>query len=42
MIYEGIAQMEEQRSPKPKVEGSSPSSPAMNGPLAQLVRASGS
>ena len=28
MIYRGIAQLVEQRSPKPRAEGSSPSAPA--------------
>ena len=27
-LYRGIAQLVEQRSPKPRVEGSSPSAPA--------------
>ena len=27
-VYRGIAQLVEQRSPKPRVEGSSPSAPA--------------
>ena len=34
----GIAQLVEQRSPKPRAEGSSPSAPAKYGPVVQLVR----
>ena len=34
MVFRGIAQLVEQRSPKPRVEGSSPSTPARKNPLA--------
>ena len=37
-FYRGIAQLVEQRSPKPRAEGSSPSAPAISGPVVQLVR----
>ena len=36
--YRGIAQLVEQRSPKPRAEGSSPSAPAKYGAVVQLVR----
>ena len=49
MRFRGIAQLVEQRSPKPRAEGSNPSAPAIkvlrlritiliNGPVVQLVR----
>ena len=36
--FRGIAQLVEQRSPKPRAEGSNPSAPAIYGPVVQLVR----
>ena len=35
--HRGIAQLVEQRSPKPRAEGSSPSAPAMDKALKHLV-----
>ena len=35
--YRGIAQLVEQRSPKPRAEGSSPSAPAIYADIAQSV-----
>ena len=35
--YRGIAQLVEQRSPKPRAEGSNPSAPAIFADIAQLV-----
>ena len=35
--YRGIAQLVEQRSPKPPAEGSNPSAPAIFADIAQLV-----
>ena len=37
IIYRGIAQLVEQRSPKPRAEGSNPSAPAIFAVMAQSV-----
>lgn len=37
--YRGIAQLVEQRSPKPRAEGSSPSAPAKHRPQKWLIQA---